>query len=40
MTTLSRVECGGCGWTGKRKPGKLVQCPQCGGFASYQEATQ
>lgn len=34
---LSRVECGGCGWTGRRKPGNLVQCPRCGGVASYQE---
>jgi hypothetical protein len=25
-----------CGWTGKRKPGKLVTCPKCGSFAAYQ----
>jgi len=31
-----RVECA-CGWQGKRKPGNPVQCPRCGGFASYQE---
>jgi predicted Zn-ribbon and HTH transcriptional regulator len=37
MTTLSRVECADCGWQGKRKPGNPVQCPRCGGFASYQE---
>lgn len=31
-----RVECGACGWTGTRKPGSLVQCPKCGGFAGFQ----
>ncbi|HET7412464.1 MAG TPA: hypothetical protein VFJ18_07350 [Pararhizobium sp.] len=30
------VECGGCGWTGRRKPGNLVQCPKCGEFAGFQ----
>lgn len=35
---LLSVECGGCGWTGKRKPGNLVQCPKCGEFAAFQPA--
>ena len=30
------VECGNCGWTGKRKPGNIVQCPKCGSFAAFQ----
>jgi len=24
---LKPVACGACGWTGRRKPGKLVVCP-------------
>ena len=34
---MKQVECGGCGWTGKRKPGKVVECPDCGGIAAWQE---
>jgi transposase len=33
---LSPVTCAACGWSGKRKPGKLVQCPKCGNWAAYQ----
>ena len=33
---MMRVECGGCGWKGRRKSGKIVQCPKCGGIAAYQ----
>lgn len=36
MTALLPVECGACGWTGKRKPGKLVWCPKCGECAGFQ----
>lgn len=39
MSALLPVECGACGWTGKRKPGNLVQCPKCGGFAGFQPVT-
>ena len=30
------VECGGCGWNGKRKPGNVVICPKCGTVAAFQ----
>lgn len=30
------VECGNCGWTGKRKPGNFVICPKCGSIAAFQ----
>jgi transposase len=36
----ARVTCAACGWTGRRKPGKLVECPKCGAFAAYQDAPQ
>ncbi len=28
------VECGACGWQGRRKTGQIVQCPKCGSFAA------
>lgn len=34
------VECGTCGWTGIRKPGKLVWCPKCGSCAGFQPKEQ
>jgi uncharacterized Zn finger protein (UPF0148 family) len=37
MTKLLKVACGACGWTGRRKAGKLVYCPNCGECAAYQE---
>lgn len=36
---LLQVECGACGWKGKRKPGKLVFCPACGSCAAFQPQT-
>ena len=30
------VACASCGWSGRRKPGKLVVCPKCGAWAAYQ----
>lgn len=36
MDGLLPVECGICGWKGKRKPGNLVFCPQCGACAGFQ----
>lgn len=35
-TALLPVECGACGWTGKRKPGNPVTCPKCGAWAAFQ----
>lgn len=34
--TLAPVECASCGWTGKRKTGKIVECPKCGEIAAFQ----
>lgn len=33
---LGKVECGYCGWTGKRKIGDLASCPRCGSPAGFQ----
>ena len=33
---LLPVECGACGWKGKRSAGKLVWCPKCGQCAAFQ----
>lgn len=33
------VECGACGWTGKRKPGNIVMCPKCGAAAAFQSTS-
>lgn len=30
------VECGACGWMGKRKPGNIVWRPKCGALAGFQ----
>lgn len=38
-TVLLPVECGHCGWTGKRSPGKIVYCPYCGSPAAFQPLT-
>lgn len=35
MAVLMPVECGACGWTGRRKPGRAVWCPKCGGLAGF-----
>lgn len=40
MTALSTVACAACGWSGKRKPGALVQCPKCGAFAAFQQVME
>lgn len=32
----SAVECGACGWKGRRKPGDCVWCPKCGALAAFQ----
>jgi uncharacterized Zn finger protein (UPF0148 family) len=34
------VQCVPCGWTGKRKAGKLVYCPKCGSPAAFQPTHQ
>ena len=34
--SLLPVECGKCGWVGKRKPGNVVICPLCGSPAGFQ----
>lgn len=39
MSETKPVECGKCGWAGRRKPGNTVQCPKCGSFAAFQCAT-
>ena len=36
---LLPVECGACGWLGKRKPGNLVICPKCGACAGFQPSS-
>lgn len=33
------VECGACGWAGKRKPGNIVMCPKCGAAAAFQSTS-
>ena len=33
---IAPVECGACGWQGRRKTGQIVQCPKCGSFAAFQ----
>lgn len=37
MTAETRqpVECGACGWTGKRATGQIVTCPKCGKPATF-----
>lgn len=41
MTILFQVECGNCGWKGKRKLGQLVTCPQCQSIiAAFQVKTE
>ena len=32
---IAKVICANCGWTGKRKTGKLVFCPECGKCATF-----
>lgn len=32
---MANVVCGACGWTGKRKTGKLVFCHDCGECATF-----
>lgn len=36
MSDRLPVECGACGWTGRRKPGNIVECPKCGSIAGFQ----
>lgn len=36
LRKLLAVECGACGWKGRRKPGNLVWCPECGECAAFQ----
>lgn len=36
MSRLLPIECGNCGWVGKRSAGKVVGCPKCGGIAAFQ----
>jgi len=38
--TMQRVECGACGWTGRRKTGNVVMCPRCGKPAAFQPEQQ
>lgn len=33
--TRQPVECGACGWTGKRMTGQIVMCPKCGQPATF-----
>lgn len=33
---IAKVVCGKCGWSGKRKTGKLVYCPKCSECAAFQ----
>lgn len=40
MSDRQKVECGGCGWTGKRAIGNVVFCPKCGSIAAFQIAPQ
>lgn len=30
------VECGACGWKGRRKAGSFAICPKCGAVAAFQ----
>lgn len=39
MSDRQKVECAGCGWTGKRKVGNVVTCPKCGAIAAFQMPT-
>lgn len=32
---FSNAECASCGWTGRRKTGNTVDCPDCGGVAGF-----
>lgn len=36
METMQPVECGACGWKGRRKTGTVVVCPKCGSIAGFQ----
>lgn len=36
MSERLPVICAKCGWTGRRKPGNIVQCPKCFGIAAFQ----
>lgn len=33
--TRQPVECGTCGWTGRRMTGNTVTCPKCGSYATF-----
>lgn len=33
--TMQPVECGACGWTGRRMTGNVVICPKCKGIAGF-----
>lgn len=33
--STEKVICASCGWVGRRKPGKLVFCPECGNCATF-----
>ncbi len=35
METIQPVECGACGWTGRRKTGNIVVCPKCSAIAGF-----
>lgn len=35
METIEKVICASCGWKGRRKTGKLVECPRCGEVATF-----
>lgn len=30
------LACAVCGWTGRRKPGRVVTCPRCGSVGAFQ----
>ena len=32
---MAKVVCASCGWQGRRKTGKLVDCPSCGRCAGF-----
>lgn len=32
---IANTECANCGWSGKRKTGNIVDCPDCGRSAGF-----